>query len=586
MANISISHLAAVSKRLVLGLVFVPTLALMAAKGPTSAAPTFYPDDPIWSDDDTARDASKVVPVDDSGGYDFLVDTFGHPANRANIRASNVNTIDEVPDSSWFVNRIGLYDMSLDELRRGADRFEAISLDGWLVSGGKEGGVTPGFRMTDPSGHAYEIKFDPPSNPEMSSGAEIISADFYHAFGYNTVDGYLAELDPDRLAIAEPAKIYDPLSGKKRRLERRDVDNVLRRAARQPNGTYRVLASRFADGKPLGNFRYYRTRPDDPNDLVAHEHRRELRAARVFGAWLNHVDSRGVNSLDMLVEDEGRAYIKHYMFDFGATLGSGTLAGQAPRVGNEYILEWKPGWLTLGTLGAYTRPWMHIDYPAVPPAVGRLEATAFNPPTWKPEYPNPAFDNMRLDDAFWAARIVSKFSNDAIRVIVEKARFSDPRATDYLTGAIIKRRDKVLACWLTAVNPLVDFALSDRGELTFGNAAEQAGVASAATAYHIQWASFDNVTGAATDAGESTVTEPRAQAPASLVSSGVAPEFVQARVAATHPEFPAWSTPVTVHFKRTKDGWKLVGLVRLPDEPVASTNAANERPATHGPSRH
>src|SRR5262249_21011221 len=155
------------------------------------------------------------------------VNTFGHAASTASVRAMNVNTIDEVPDSSWFVNRIGRHDLSLEELRRGADRFETISLDGWLVAGGKEGGVTPGFRMTDPSGHTYEIKFDPPSNPEMSSGAEIVGADFYHAFGYHTVDGYIAELDPDHLEIAETAKIYDPLSGKKRRLERRDVDNAL-----------------------------------------------------------------------------------------------------------------------------------------------------------------------------------------------------------------------------------------------------------------------------------------------------------------------------------------------------------------------
>jgi hypothetical protein len=398
----------------------------------------------------------------------------------------------------------------------------------------------------------------------MSSGAEVISADFYHAFGYHTVDGYLAELDPDRLAIAETAKIFDPLSGKKRRLDRRDVDNVLRRAARQPNGKYRVLASRFADGAPLGNFRYYQSRPDDPNDLVPHEHRRELRGARVFGAWLNHVDSRGVNSLDMLVKDRGRAYIKHYMFDFGATLGSGTLAGQAPRVGNEYIFEQKPGWLTLATLGLYTRPWMHIDYPDVPPSVGRFEAAAFEPASWKPEYPNPAFDNMRADDAFWAARIVSKFSDDAIRVIVEKGHFSDPRATDYLTGAIIRRRDKVLACWLTGVNPLVDFALSDRGELTFGNAAEQAGVASAASGYRVQWARFDNSTAVATEIGATTVTQPKAQAPASLVSDSVAPDFIQVRIAAAHSQFPAWSTPVTVHFKRIERGWKLVGLARLP----------------------
>jgi hypothetical protein len=286
----------------------------------------------------------------------------------------------------------------------------------------------------------------------------------------------------------------------------------------------------------------------------------------------------------MLVEDHGRAYIKHYMFDFGATLGSGTLAGQAPRVGNEYILEWKPGWLTLATLGLYTRPWMHIDYPAVPPAVGRLEADAFEPASWKPEYPNPAFDNMRPDDAFWAARIVSKFSNDAIRVIVEKARFSDHRATDYLAGAIIKRRDKVLAYWLTAVNPLVDFALSGRGELTFGNAAEQAGVASAASDYRLQWARFDNSIGAATEVAATMVTQPKAQAPASLVSDGDAPEFIQVRIAATHPQFPAWSTPVTVQFKRTERGWKLVGLVRLPDDD-GETSTRPTRAARHGGSR-
>jgi hypothetical protein len=179
---------------------------------------------------------------------------------------------------------------------------------------------------------------------------------------------------------------------------------------------------------------------------------------------------------------------------------------------------------------------------------------------------------------------VSKFSNEAIRVIVEKARFSDPRATDFLTGAIIKRRDKVLACWLTAVNPLVDFALSDRGELTFGNAAEQAGVASAASDYRVQWARFDNSIGVGTDVGETRVAGPKAQAPASLVSDGAAPEFIQVRIAATHPQFPAWSTPVTVHFKRTERGWKLVGLVRLPDE-GASTRATGEGGANRGASR-
>ena len=242
-------------------------------------------------------------------------------------------------------------------------------------------------------------------------------------------------------------------------MTRRDVNDVLSRGARMPNGRYRVLVSRFADGAPLGNFRYYGTRPDDPNDIIPHEDRRELRAARVFGAWLNHDDSRGVNSLDMLQTDGGRRYVKHYMFDFGSIMGSGTVFAQRHRAGNEYIIEWAPGWLTLATLGLYTRDWLHIDYPDVPPSVGRFEGHSFDPLKWRPEYPNTAFDNMRADDAFWAARIVAKFSDADIRAIVSKARYSDPRATDYITATLIERRNKVLKTWLTAVNPLVDFAL-------------------------------------------------------------------------------------------------------------------------------
>jgi hypothetical protein len=523
----------------------------------------FYADDPLWVDDDAALDASKAGKIEDANSYDFVVNSFGTPGERQDVRALNVNTIGEVPDSSWFTNRIGKAGMSVADIRRGPDRYEAISLDSWTVSGGKGAGVQPGFRMTDPEGYTYQIEFDPHSNPELATGAEIIGTVFYHAFGYHTVDVYLAELDPDRIVISEKAMMFDRLLGEKRRLTRRDINNVLRRAARQPNGKYRVLASRFADGKPLGNFRYYGTRPDDPNDIVPHEHRRELRAARVFGAWLNHDDSRGVNSLDMLVSPNGHAHVKHYMFDFGSIMGSGTVYAQRHRAGNEYILEWKPGWLTLATLGVYTRPWMHIDYPSVPPAVGRFEGDAFEPESWKPEYPNPAFANMRADDAFWAARIVARFSNDAIRAVVEKARYSDPRATDYVTATLIKRRDKVVKYWLTAVNPVIDFALSENGELTFENAVERAGVAPAATSYRVTWARFDNSTGATSDlSGPTTVGSPRAQAPDDLMR-GERPEFLEVRVATVHPQFPSWEMPVTVHFQRLEKSWKLVGVTRL-----------------------
>ena len=535
----------------------VALLALPAA----SQRPAFYPDDPIATDDDMSLDASKVVPIEDSNGYDFVANTFANPGVRHDVRAGNVNTIDEVPDSSWFTNRIGRQRMSTADIVRGPDRFETMSLEGWTVSGGKSSGLQPGFRMTDRSGHMYQIEFDPPSNPEMATGAEIIGTAFYHAFGYHTVDVYVAELDPAKIVIAENARITDPLIGERRRLTRRDIDDVLQRAARLPDGRYRVLASRFAEGKPLGNFRYYGTRPDDPNDIVPHEDRRELRGARVFGAWLNHDDSRGVNSLDMLQTDGPRSYVKHYMFDFGSIMGSGTVFAQRHRAGNEYIVDWAPGWLTLATLGLYTRDWLHIDYPDVPASVGRFEAAAFDPARWVPEYPNAAFDNMRADDAFWAARIVARFSDADVRAVVEKARYSDARATEYIAATLIERRNRVVRRWLTGVNPLVDFALSAKGELTFDNAAVAAGVASRPTEYRVRWSRFDNSSGSAGEGTGTTSAEARLVAPARLLDGA---QFVQADISAVHPEFATWSTPVVVHFRRQAGGWSLVGVRRLP----------------------
>ena len=197
----------------------------------TANGPRFYPDDPLSVDDDRALDASRVVAVEDANSYDFVVNTFKSPGERRDVRALNVNTLDEVPDSSWFTNRIGRVRLPTAELVRGPDRFNSISLEGWVVSSGKSTGVQPGFRMTDPQGHLHQIEFDPPSNPELATGAEIIGTAFYYAFGYNTVDVYLAELDADRLVISPNATQFDPLLG-----ERRTADPARHRQRAAPGG--------------------------------------------------------------------------------------------------------------------------------------------------------------------------------------------------------------------------------------------------------------------------------------------------------------------------------------------------------------
>lgn len=534
-------------------------LALTAALATRGATPKFMPDDPIQVDDDRAFDASHAQPIEGSNAYDFVENAFRNPGDRRNIRALNINTVDEVPDSSWFTNRLGVRDPSVDELVRGPNHEREIAIDGWPIVEGKSRGITPGYRVVDPAGHLYQVKFDPPSNPEMGSGAELIGAAIYHALGYNVVDGYIVEIDPAKIVIAPTAETVD-MEGRKRKMTRADVDKVLKRAARGANGRYRATLSRFAEGKPLGFFRYYGTRPDDPNDIHPHEHRRELRGNRVFAAWLNHDDSRALNSLDMLETVNGRGFIRHYMFDFGSIMGSGSTRAQAPRAGNEYILEWKPGFLTLASLGLWFRPWALVDYPNVAKSVGRFEAEFFDPVKWKPEYPNPAFENMRADDAFWAARLVARFSDEAIRAIVAKAGYTEPGASEYITRTLIVRRDKVLRAWLTAVNPVVNASINQDGVLSFRNAAADAGIIPGSLSYELTWLRFDNATGTTTPVGEPIQTgETRAALPSGLAESG---EYIAIAIRTRHADYPAWQRPVTAFFRRDAGGWRTVGFER------------------------
>jgi hypothetical protein len=541
---------------------FLVALAALGAIALNAQQPSkFYPDDPIAADNDRALDAGGAQEVEASDYYDFLENTFMTPGEQRDMPAANVNTLDEAPDSAWFTNRIGQRPMTIDEIVRGPDRMATLSIDGWPIVEGKNEGLQPGWRVADPAGHLYQIEFDPPSNPEMATGAELVGTLFYHAFGYNVVDVYLVEVDPGRHPIAPSATIRD-IGGRERRLNRADIDDVLRKAARRADGKYRALASRFADGVPLGSFRYYGTRPDDPNDIFPHEHRRELRANRVFAAWLNHDDSRGINSLDMLEGHKGRQFVRHYMFDFGSILGSGTAFAQSPRASNEYILDWKEGFLTLATLGLYPRKWLLIDYPNVSPAVGRFEADAFNPEQWKPEYPNPAFRNMRDDDAYWGARIVAQFSEEAIRAIVAKGRYSDPRAAEYIVKTLMQRREKVLRTWLTRVLPIERVRLDPSGGVTFENTAVKAGISEPPEHYLLTWWRFDNRTGV-----HEQVTEeaPTATAEGRLPPELAKEEYVALTVRGVHRHYPRWLRPARVYFRRTPQGWQTVGLERYHD---------------------
>jgi len=526
---------------------------------PGAAGQKFYRDDPIWRDPET-QDASVARPVTISQQYDFIENTFLDAGDEDARRAANINTVDQVPDSSWFTNRIGRDRWTTEQIVRGPDTGNGPAAGPWTIVGAKSEGVTPGLTIRDSAGDTYFVKFDPPSNPEMASGAEVISTKFFYAFGYHAPENYLATLRRESLVIDTKTLIADR-DGRRHPLNERDVETLLKKAARQTDGGYRVIASKALPGRPLGHFRYYGTRPDDPNDIFPHEHRRELRGLSVFAAWLNHDDTRSINTLDVLVPDGGRSTIRHYLLDFGSTLGSGSTQAQTARAGNEFLWEARPTLITMLTLGFYVRPWVKVEYPEMP-AVGRFESTYFRPEQWKPEYPNPAFRNGRPEDRFWAARIIARISDEDVRGIVGSAKFTDPRSSEHMIETILSRKAKVLMSWLNGTNPAVDFTLNADGRLTFQNAAEQVGVAKPAEHYTVAWSRFDNAAGTHTAAGsEQTVTTPAAQAPRELLSA----DFVCATIRAFHPDHPAWQQRVAVYFRRGPEStWTLVGLERNP----------------------
>src|SRR3954470_14320985 len=84
-------------------------------------------------------------------------------------RAVNVNAFDEVPDSSWFTNRIGRTPLSPDDVVRGpcGDRVLDPNLpDGsWIIDKGKSNGANPGFRVNIPGVGKFMLKADPDGEP-------------------------------------------------------------------------------------------------------------------------------------------------------------------------------------------------------------------------------------------------------------------------------------------------------------------------------------------------------------------------------------------------------------------------------------
>lgn len=412
-------------------------------------------------------------------------------ATNRHKQAKNINALGEVPNSTWFTNRNGQRRMSLAAIRRGPNRGAGPDTSGllWIIKAKVEG-ASPGFRIRDQNGDVYFVKFDMRGHPQLTTAAEIITTKFVYASGYNTPENYLSALHPDQLEIAEGVTVKNRW-GRDVPMTFEWVERLLERIHPNPDGTYRMVASKRLPGEPIGPFRFNGTRSDDPNDHIPHHHRRELRGYKVIAAWLNSSDSKANNTLDMFIREEGeRGFVKHYLLDFGTSLGSGGTGAATSARGQRGAFDLGHMLLRIFTLGLYVEPW-EKEPRQISPSIGYFSARHFDPDDYAFIIPNPAFQKATELDEFWAAKIVMSFSDEQIRAVVETAQYENPEDEEYMINTLIARRDIIGRYWYEKVNPLdhfrFDSGTNEHASLMFDDLAVDAGFEDAGdTRYRVQ----------------------------------------------------------------------------------------------------
>jgi hypothetical protein len=508
-------------------------------------AQQYKPDDPIQKVPEV-ESADKAGVQDINAIYDFVYHSFKYKTPPATT-SLGINTLGEVPDSSWFTNRPPL---TKDELKTGG-RTHGGPQPPYSVVAAKTEGVTPGFRIQDGRGYTYFVKVDPHSNIEMATAADVMGALFLYAAGYNVPENYILLAPRKDFRLSEKAT-FTAVSGKKHPMTHAQLERILDAVPVERDGRIRVMASLAAPGRIVGPFRYQYTRSDDPNDLIPHDKRRDLRGLAILFAWLNHTDAKGDNSIDSVVGKGADARIVHHLLDFGDSFGSDSDIAKDPRHGQEF-------WLPMSkeqenramTLGFFPTAWEKAKYPHQLPAVGNFTTTGFDPMTWKPNYPNPAFLEMTPQDGYWGAKRVMAFSDDDIHTVVEEGQFTNPAAVDFITKTLIARRDLIGKAWFSLVPPLEDFKIVG-GKLDYTDLGKKYGVLPAA-AYSYSWFSFDNQSGKKT----TSAGAPAEAVPSNLTSLGDGSFIGCTLTDAKNPH-----RNVSVIFRKQDEQWKPVGIDR------------------------
>ena len=295
---------------------------------------------------------------------------------------------------------------------------------------------------------------------------------------------------------------------------------------------------------------------------MPHEHRRELRALKVFGAWTNLVDMKAGNTLDTLITDERPQ--RRAPLPAGRRLDVRHRRQRAARYdeGWEYLYRRRArAEAALVTLGFFIcSPGRRCDY-VENPAIGRFEGNVFDPPTWKPRVPTAAFLRARPDDNFWAARrVAGVLRRDDPRHRRDR-RLPDPAARKLLADVLIQRRDKIgrRTCRRSTRSS------TSRSPPTAAVVRQCRG----ATGWRRRRRPADASPGPASTTppaplpkwGHQPQRPRRATLPSPLPSDDGT--YLKVDIRAVQPPYASWAQPASAFFRRIGGAWKLVGLERM-----------------------
>jgi len=424
---------------------FLIWVATDTLSGYASTAYRFNDQEPITQLDD--RKAIAIPATDKHNIREYVIASAARlPVQRylnpnRIVQSQDVNALDDVPESSWFNHRLGYREMTPAEIVKGAQKLGPPQAP-YRVVKLKDEGTNPGFHIKDSRGHRYLVKLDSARTVRFETTINFVVSRLFWAWGYNTPEDYVFHFYPDDLRVEEG-----------RGLTQADLEAVLLRTIPEKNGSYRTTASLFLKGTVLGHPAQIGYRADDPQDRIPHEAMRVLRALKVFCALVQQTAMRSDNMLDVYEGPAGEGFVRHYLIDFGETMGVHGMSWQWRWDGFEHFFDWRDHIRDTLLLGLRRSSWEKID-PALTGIEAYYESNEFKLKNWKEGFQFEPIRQAQPDDDYWAAKIIARVKKEHLVALFQAAGHGNPKEEDYLIQTFMERLDIILEEVFNRVTPL------------------------------------------------------------------------------------------------------------------------------------